>query len=255
MIKLITLFALLISCDKYHPVKFSNGLHYIEDLNFSLSNVEEIEWQVGRKKDKTISQGFIFEIDIPKLENEDAETLYNKYGIDSWLFKIRKITPKVSQTIGLVQYKFENFSSNADQFSVKVLYHAASISLDFRRFHCPAFGHRFKIEDYDLLDNSFKQKNLYTTLERKIRRRVSETSFTILSYSGGRSLNAKFLVELSFYNSKTKQHFGKPVTSQNIINIYKESSVTLPSCLGIKEEITPLPESRPAGLRDLEIKK
>lgn len=251
---LLILLVIFISCDKKHELLYGNGIYYLKDMNFEISDLRQIDWSVGRKRDKEVSQGFSFEIEIPKLSSSNVETLRKKYGIDSWVFRIIKDTRKQNQEIGYIQYDFNNFTSTVDSFSAKILYHAASVSMDFRRFHCPAFDHRFMIKDLELKDSNSRNKILYTTSDDFIRRKISKPSFSILSFSGGRSLKAKFLVEVAFFNSKTKKTYGEFVSSSNIIEVDEEESVALPSCIGIKEEVTPLPESRAPGLRDLEIK-
>lgn len=253
--KYLILLIFLLGCDSKQKLESGSGLHYIKDLQFSIKDLKNIEWKVGRKRQHVISQGVFFELEIPKLDDKTANLLTNKYGIDSWIYKIEKQTRKGIQDIGYVQYHFKNFTGSIKSFSTKVLYHAASVSLDFRRFHCPAFDHRFYISDLELMTSQDRNMALYTTSEDVIRRRVSLPSFSITSFSGGVSLRGKITAEIAFYNSRTKKVYGDFVSSNNFINIGQEEKISIPSCIGIKEEEVPLPESRSPGLRDLEIKR
>lgn len=252
--KYLLLILLFISCSNTHELEFGNGLHYIKNLNFKLSDLKELEWEVGRKRDKTISQGIFFEIEIPKLGKDQIETLYTKYGIDSWLFKVEKQTRRGSQDIGHIEYRLSNFSNATSSFSVKILYHAASISADFRRFHCPAFKHRALIKDLDFVSYDKGSKALYTTSNKRLKSKTVRPSFTTISFSAGTSLKGKIIAKLAFFNSQRKKIFGDFVASKNAIVIPEEQKVDLPTCIGIKEEIKPLPESRAPGLRDLEVR-
>lgn len=253
--KYLLLVLIIMSCDSKQKLESGSGLHYIKNLDFEIKNLKNIDWKVGRKRKQLVSQGVFFELEIPKLEGKTSTLLTQKYGIDSWIYKIEKETRKGSQTIGFVQYHFKNFTGNIKSFSAKILYHAASVSLDFRRFHCPAFDHRYRIKDLDLEESQNRNKALYTTSEDFIKRRVSQPSFSITSFSGGVSLRGRVTAEIAFYNSNTKKVYGDFVSSNNFINIGEEEKVSIPSCIGIKEEDSPLPESRSPGLRDLEIKR
>ncbi len=252
--KYLLLAILFISCTNTHELEFGNGLHYIKKLEFEMSDLKELEWEVGRKKDKTITQGIFFEIEIPKLGSEEIDTLREKYGIDSWLFKVEKQTRRGSQDIGHIEYRLANFSNAVQSFSVKILYHAASISADFRRFHCPAFKHRSLIKGLSLEDYENRSKTLYTSSNKRLKRKTVRPSFTTISFSGGTSLKGKIVTKVAFYNSQRKKIFGNFIASTNAIAISDEEKVALPSCIGIKEEIKPLPESRAPGLRDLEVR-
>lgn len=252
--KYLLLISLFISCSKTQELEYGNGLHYIKNLQFELLKLKEIEWEVGRKKDKTISQGIFFEIEIPKLDNDQIDILHSKYGIDSWLFKVEKQTRRGSQDIGHIEYRLANFSNATTSFSVKVLYHAASISTDFRRFHCPAFKHRALIKGLSLDSYEKGSRSLYTTSNKRLKRKTVRPSFTTISFSGGTSLKGKIVTKVAFFNSKRKKIFGNFVASENAIVIPEEEKIDLPSCIGIKEEIKPLPESRAPGPRDLEVK-
>jgi hypothetical protein len=254
---MIYLFFILIfiGCNSNQKLESGSGLHYIKNLDFKIKDLKNIEWKVGRKRQHLVSQGVFFELEIPKLESKMSSILTQKYGIDSWIYKIEKQTRKGSQVIGFVQYHFKNFTGNIKSFSTKVLYHSASVSLDFRRFHCPAFNHRYLIKDLELKESQDRNKALYTTSEDLIRRRVSQPSFSITSFSGGVTLRGKITADIAFYNSNTKKVYGDFVSSNNFISIGEEEKVSIPSCIGIKEEEVPLPESRSPGLRDLEIKR
>ncbi|MCT4643289.1 MAG: hypothetical protein N4A33_13440 [Bacteriovoracaceae bacterium] len=255
MIKILLITTLFISCSKTFKLKKKNNLHFFKELEFEIDNVKEIPWKVGRKKDKEISMGFSYETNIPLISQTDAHYLQEKYNVDSWLFKIEKEQKGKKKTIGYIEYKFKSYLSGTNVFNTKILYHSAIVSDQFRRFHCPAFNHRFKINDVDIEDSTIRyNNNIYVSYEGKKVVRTTKPSFSTISFSADRNLKAKFFVSIALFNSQDKKIFSKFIEAKNYIDVKKQTKITLPSCIGIKEEVSPLPESRPPNFKDLEIR-
>lgn len=237
-----------------HDVKTNNGIDFLEDVYSEMTKAKDVEWDVGRKKDKTISRGFRVSTEVPRISDEAKTHLYEKYGIDSWIFKYSRIVRGRKDLVGNIYYHFNNISKSTDDFSLNIYYHASAVSERFRAFHCPAFDHRSKLPDIEIQSTkNITPKNVYVRTTTKEPSKVERLSFSPHIFSAGRSLIGDFIIEYALYNSKTKQLYSNWARVAGHIKIRSEQNVSLPSCLGIKEENSPLPESRRFKLQDLEI--
>lgn len=249
----ITIF-LIASCTKMHDIKTDNGIDFLENVSVKITNVKVVEWDVGRKKDKLVSRGIRVTTTVPRVSDDAKELLYSKYGIDSWIFKFSRINRGKKDLVGNIFYHFNNISKSTEAFSLNIYYHASSVSERFRAFHCPAFDHRSILKDVDVeYSKSVAPENIYVRTLSSEPAKVERLSFSPHIFSAGRSLRGDFIVEYALYNSKTKQIYSDWKSAEGMIPITREEKVSLPSCLGIKEEEKPLPESRRFKLQDLEI--
>ena len=249
---LIILF-LISSCTKMHDVKNANGIDFLENVSSEITNVKAVEWQVGRKKDKTISRGIRITTTVPRVSDDAKIHLFKKHGIDSWIFKFSRVVRGRKDHVGNIYYHFNNISKSTEAFSLNIYYHASAVSERFRAFHCPAFDHRSLLKEVDLKATNVTPENIYVRSLSTEPAKVERLSFSPHIFSGGRSMLGDFIVEYALYNSKTKQLFSEWKKAYGHIPITREERVSLPSCLGIKEEEKPLPESRRFKLQDLEI--
>lgn len=251
---LLTLLFLSVSCTKWAEVQETNGIHKIEDINVSLHSEKIIEWKVGKKRGATVSKGFSFKVDIPKISESGRKTLFDKYGIDSWVYKITRMHRGRTQQLGLIMFDLGNMSRTTTDITIHIFYHAASVSQRFRHFHCPAFNHRLLIEDLDFEKTNHGEFDLYTKKNKPVRGKVTKPAFAPVIFSGGRELKGKYYVEIALMNSKEKRLYTPFKKVSNYIEVDDEQTVSIPSCVGVKEENTPLPSSKGPSIRDLEIK-
>lgn len=249
------LLSLTLSCSSEHELYQSNGVHYVKELKSEINSARIINWEVGRKKDKNVSKGIRFAVTVPKIQNKAKEKLLQTYGVDSWVFRIIKSHRGRNEVLAYYNYYFKNMSRTTKEFTLNVYYHAAAVSKQFRLFHCPAFNHRFEIQDLELEERSTrKPEALYTRINDNLRARVSQIRFSPLIVSAGQSLRGDYYLDFAFYNSSKKQIYSGWFPVDGKIKISQEIARTLPTCIGIKEENQPLPESRIPDIKDLEIK-
>ena len=242
-------------CTKVHEVQKKNGLLYIPKLQPALSDPRVIDWKVGRKRESTVSKGIRFSSTIPRLSDDAKKILRQNGGIDSWLIKISRVKRGYDQNIGYFYMNLHSITRATKKFTVNLYYHSASVSKRFRLFHCPAFNHRLAVTDFSLKSRSIIGTNdLYVRANKRFPGKVSQLRFAPTVVSGGRSLVGTYHVDMALYNSKTKIRYSDWLSAEKALYIGQENAVGVASCLGIKEENTPLPESKMPSLRDLEIK-
>ena len=243
------------SCSGTHEINFSNGIHFAKDISSEIEKANIVPWKVGLKKEVEISQGLRFFTTAPRFDNESKELLQNKYGVDSWIFRLSRIKRGQATPLGHFYLKFQNMTRNTKNISVSLFYQAAAVSKRFRFFHCPAFSHRKKIQSYKIIPRSTTKKDdLYIRSIERVKSRVSRFKFSPMIISGGRSLEGKYIIDLAFYNEKTKQRYSDWLPAQGAIVVPRELDRLVASCSGIKEELRPLPQSKVPDIQDFEIK-
>lgn len=252
---IILLLPLIYSCEKEYKVHQKNGILFIKDFQSEITKVKEVDWKVGRQREEVISKGLRVHISMPRIDQKGSELLKSKYGVDSYIFRFSKVTKGRPQAIGQFFFRFENMTRNTKDLSISLFYQAASISKEFRNHHCPAFKHRYKVDSFDIENRSNTDKTaLYARMSGNVRGQVGQIRFSPTVLPGGLNLKGKYFVDMALYSSTKKQRYSSWLKVGKVLNVKREVSVNVPSCLGVKEEVRPLPESRIPTIRDLEIK-
>jgi hypothetical protein len=242
------------SCSKWSGVEEVNGIHKISDIDITVHSAKMIDWQVGTKRGATISKGVSFKVDIPKIDSHGQNVLYKNYGIDSWIYAISRFERGRKQHLGYVVFDLANISRSTTDLTIHIFYHAASVSQQFRNFHCPAFNHRLLIDKFEIVKDSPGKFDIFTRAPQEIMGQITRPSFAPVIFSAGVNLVGRYFVELALFNSKEKRIYTQFKRIPHSLDISSEQPVSVPSCIGIKEEEKPLKESLYPTIRDLEIK-
>ena len=99
---------LFLSCSKEYHLTSKNGIYFLNELYAEMDNSEEVSWHVGLKREIEISKGVRFYISVPKIESNSINLLNKKYGVDSWLYRFRKIERGAKKDLGLYSISFNN---------------------------------------------------------------------------------------------------------------------------------------------------
>ncbi|MEX0799051.1 MAG: hypothetical protein WD025_06385 [Bacteriovoracaceae bacterium] len=248
-------FFLALSCSNEIELGQKSGIYFLKDVEVDIQDLKAIEWKVGKKREVEISKGLQFKLDVPELTEQAAKLLYTKHGVDSWVYKVTKINRGSRQHLGYVAFDTRRSSRVTKTFTLHVYYHAASVSQDFRRFHCPAFGHRLTLLDYDLVQSNEKNRNeIYVRPTSAIRGNINRLSFAPLIFSGGGKLTGKYIVEIGLFNTKENKLYSNWTPLNAYVEVAGEGAKTVESCLGVKEESKPLPSSRAPRIEDFQIR-
>jgi hypothetical protein len=224
------------SCTKWHEVKEGNGILYIDNAESEIHSLSETQWKVGKKKNKTISKGIRFKFDIPKISSEGALKLSKKHRVDSWIFRIVKKSRGKLQNLGNIAYDLANISSATNDITVRIFYHAASISQVYRNFKCPAFSHRYKLNQFEIQDSIKATSDIFASRGKRLAGRYIKPSFAPVIFSSGLTLIGNYTVEYALFNSAEKKLYSKWYKANNSIDVISEGRVSVPSCAGVKEE-------------------
>lgn len=252
---IFSLIFMLGACTKVHEVKKKNGIYYLSEIESEITQLKHITWEVGLEREVEISKGIRVSVSVPVISDRTKNILYNKHGIDSWIYRFSRKRKGRSDALGYVFYHFNNITRSTKAFTLNIYYHAATVSERFRRFHCPAFEHRAYLPEISLekKDTIFKD-NIFVKTMPKIKSRVDRLGFTPLIFSAGRSMLGDYQVDMALYNTKTKQRFSGWLPVGKEIRVNAERKKEVASCAGIKEEDNPLPQSQPLDIRNLELR-
>ena len=249
------LLALSFSCSNEIELGQKSGILFLKDVTPEIKEVRDIEWKVGKEREETVSKGLTLEIETPKISEQAANVLYQKHGIDSWIYRVVKINRGSRTFLGNVAVNAYSSRHISESFSLHLYYHAASVSQEFRRFHCPAFGHRKIILEHSLEDNPSRPRNhIFARPSGKVQAAVSEISFSPLIFSVGSDMSGEYLIEFALYNSKDNKLLSDWTPLENLLSVKKEGSIKVESCAGIREELNPLPGSRAPRIEDLRLR-
>lgn len=238
---LISLF--LCSCTEYAELKKEGVSLQVAPVKMQISHLKEIEWRVGNRKEKEVSQSFTFLVDLPTVKEEDLEFLIEQKNIDAWILRLIQIRPSQTQDLGSVfaQFKPQKISRTSHasiptSVSFKVNYAAAFASARFKSFKCPAFGHNKKITSMTIAGeneefgidigkiNSYAEKN-------------TKTQLTPASFNGGNTLVGEYQIEIAPYDSKKKIIHGAFQKLPMSVVVKGEESVNIQECEGVHQEL------------------
>lgn len=234
---------LCFSCTKYAKVsKDAMGIH-IDEIDMSIEHVKEVEWRVGQRKEEKVSQSFIFVVTLPKVKQEELDSIQDAKGIDSWIVRLIVMRGSEKQDLGSLYTLWRPrrlgrgiTSSAATSASIKVYYAASYASERFRMFKCPAFNHNRKID-------SIKVKGEETSFSIGIEGAIpyNEKSqlieLTPSSFNGGHSLVGEYFIEIAPYDSVHKMIHSSFKRIPLYLEISNEERVDVKSCAGIHQEI------------------
>ena len=231
------------SCTKQSSLsRDAMGLR-LADVQMDISHLNEIEWAIGKQKEVTVTQSFVFMVDMPKVSEDDLAHLTNKRGINSWIMRVIVQRGSERQDLGSLYTRFKPKHTARGQgggapanVSLKVFYAAAYPSERFRFFKCPAFGHDKRIKDMRI---SGEAKNFEITIDQMTSypEKSQLVELTPSSFNGGNSLVGEYFVEIAPYDSDKKVIHGAFKRIPMFVEVLSEEGVSVQSCAGVHEEI------------------
>lgn len=248
-------FFIFVGCTKEYELQKKNGVYFLENIDVGIENIRHIEWKVGKTRSEIVSRGMRIDTKVPHINSEAISFLRSKFGIDGWIYKFEREDRGRSEHLGYVYYPLANISGSTKTFSLNIYYHASVVSNRFRAFHCPAFDHRLLLDDIDVsTQNNNYDNNIYIRPKETIRAKVSKLQFTTHIFSAGTSMIGDYSVQMALYNSNQKKIYSNWYKVKNYIPVKKELNVSVPSCIGVKEENDPNSRKKNFNIQDLEIK-
>ena len=242
LLKTLFLISLLFGCTRYSElVKNENGDYLFETTDLHLKEFKIMPWKVGIKNKETISKGISLTITYPKLKKDDLILLKDKYGMDSWIVRVRKSSTLGSKYLGYFYSpifqpgRFGVKNLRARQISsaeVLVFYSAAAISDRIQSFPCPLLNHRKKIEDWVLApqDKDNITIGLSPGIGVPLEVLMDPFSYVPQMINGGTNLVGRYSLELGAYDFNNKRLLSDWIGVPEQFTIERESETVLPDC-------------------------
>lgn len=234
---------LLFSCSKSARLdKEAIGMR-LSEVRMNIHHLNEIDWLIGKKKEATVSQSFTFEVEMPKVDEEDLDYLTELKGINAWILRLIVQRGSETQDLGSLYARFRpkkilrgQGGGAPTQVSVKVYYAAGFPSERFRGFHCPAFGHNKRIKKMKI---NGEEKSFDLTFDQIISypEKSQLVELTPSAFNGGNSLVGEYFIEIAPYDSEKKVIHGPFSRIPMWIEVTEEESQIIKSCLGEHPEI------------------
>lgn len=234
---------LLCSCRHTSTVKSSPSGVRVEEVEMTLSHLNEIEWHVGKRRAHNISQSFTLLIDLPHLNDSDVDILMKHKKTDAWIIRVIVERDGKVQDLGSTYIPFHSHhstrgmsaSSMPTSTAIKVYYAASYASERFRMMNCPAFEHNKKIKEMDI-----EGSDDYFEIDLNVSSPYNEKSQLVdlapSSYNAGLTLLGNYYLEIAAYNSSEKILNSKFIRLPQYVSVKKEEQVHITGCEGVHEE-------------------
>lgn len=234
---------LLCSCTKYATVTTQSVGTHIQNINMELFQLNEIEWFVGQKKEKKITQSITFVVGMPKVKEEDLNYLYQQKGIDAWIVRLIEKKGGEERDIGSLYTLFKPRVSGrgaqagpASSVTIKIYYAAAYASERFRSFSCPTFGHNKKISSMTI-DGEDETFEIMTSAGFPYHEKSQLIELSPSSFNAGHSMIGDYFLEIAPYDAKRKMIYSSFKRLPMSVRVKGEDAISIPSCAGIHPEL------------------
>lgn len=239
---LILSILLLASCSKNsHLTKDAMGLR-LQNVEMPISHLNEIEWQVGLKKEATVSQSFVFTVDMPKVDEDDLKHLSDLKGINSWIIRLIVQRGSEKQDLGSLYTRFTPKTKVRGQgggapasVTLKVFYAAAFASERFRFFNCPAFSHTSRISQMKISgQNSAFDLTVGQSFPYPEKTQLVELAPS--AFNGGNNVVGEYFVEIAPYDYEKKVIHAAFKRIPMYVEVVSETKESVESCAGVHME-------------------
>ena len=234
---------LLSSCTKYATVTTESVGTLIQGVNMEVFQLNDIEWFVGKKKEKKISQSITFIVTMPEVKEDDLSYLTEQKGIDAWIVRLIERKSGEDRDLGSLYTLFKPRVSGrgaqagpASSVTIKIYYAAAYASERFRSFRCPAFEHNKKITDM-MIEGEDEVFEMVTTSGTPYNEKSQLIELTPSSFNAGHTLIGTYFLEIAPYDTKRKMIYAAFKRLPMHVTIKGEESVSIPSCAGVHQEL------------------
>ncbi len=232
---------MLSSCSERAEFRFEKNTAYIKTHDVAIDEMRVVPWRVGKFGKDLVSRGIRFSFEMPQIDDDALELLYDKKKIDAWLIKLERKQGLHTEILGyysmmLVSPDPRNSShlrfSSPKKGSIGVNYAASSISMRLNELPCPALNHRLLIDDYEIKKSGLSKQEWVVSGadDYYVPAKVTMISYSPVTVNGGMELKGDYSVEIAFYNQKLKRRLSSFVPLVNAARVEKEIEVAVKGC-------------------------
>lgn len=247
---------LAVSCTKRADFKYEHRTAYVRAKDIGVTEMRVITWKVGKYGKDVVSRGFRMSFDLPVLDDSAWKTLIEERDANGWLIRLRRKSGTRNERMGYLAVEMVSPKSGSKgvyryntsrKASVGVYYAASSVSTRLDRLPCPAFNHRYLIDEYGVESNNLGERLWASSSadSQRVSAKVEMISYSPITINGGMELSGDYHIDLALYNTKTKQRLSSYLEISHFARVEKEKSVSVKGCEGFT-----VPPKRKEGPRD-----
>lgn len=243
---LLLSFLVMYSCTKSARLQRDSVSAHLEGVKMEVTRLSEIKWPAGFREEAVVTQSITFNIDMPKVDQDDLDYLINDRDVDSWIIRVLVYRNGEKHDLGSLYSLFRprklsrTSAGAATRVSLKIYYAAAYASERWRHSKCPPLGHNKKISEMRIEDTG-EEFSLNVGASQPYKEKSQLIELTPSAFNGGMSLAGEYTFEIAPYNSQKKVIHAPFKTIPGKVVVAKEESVPVSSCSGVHPEYEPRP--------------
>lgn len=235
----------LSACTKKAVLNKEGAAARLSEVQWKVAKVDESVWKVGRTLRDVVSKKLTLIIDLPKIDEDDEEFLRKTYTVDSWLVRVIQITPSSARIeLGTLHVPFRGTThGRAGGLPVKsvafaLTYAAASMSERFRRFHCPAFSHDRRLNDYQI-EGEQKPIEIVVMPGGSHSEKLHQNELVPTQLNIGHTMVGEYRIEVALLSTTEKKFYSAFRELPFYLKVVSEKTVSVEGCAGVHEEFEP----------------
>lgn len=225
------------SCSRQAELNKTGAQTELQGIKMEISHLNEIEWRIGKRKAKEVTQSITFIVDLPRVSKDDLDYLMKEKNMDAWILRLIAEKGSKQQDLGSLYAPLKpkkvsrGFPSSISCVSLKIYYAAAYASERFRSLECPAFGHDKKISDMEIQGDNESFSLLFGSTS-SYPERSQEVELTPSSFNAGNTLEGTYFIEVAGYNSAQKNLVSSFKRIPMKVVVQDEEAIHLSECAG-----------------------
>lgn len=213
--------------------------------NLEMSDIKIMDWRVGPLRRQEVSKGVRLRFNIPLVEPVGLEELISKFGVNSWLVRIKRKSLIHTEYLGMFYIPLivpgQQVTNKVRRNQMKtgalaIYYSAAARSKRFEGFACPAFNHSRRIERYNVEYDDSKVDDFYVNSfeQNYVNSQVDVFSYDTIVFDAGMSLEGEYFLEMALYNFETKRRLSNFVSYPQKLILGGEKQIAIRGCENYK---------------------
>lgn len=214
---------------------------YIKAKEVQVTDIDVIPWKVGKYRKQEVSRGFRLSFEIPSISESSWLKLYKETDANGWLVRLRRKSATRSETLGYFSMEMVSPKPGSSNFfrynsskkaSVGIYYAASSVSTRLDQLPCPAFNHRYEIEDAEIAKNHVGERFWGTSPSDKqgVSAKIDRIGYSPININGGTKLAGSYHIDVALFDSTSKQRLSSYVELNNYGAILKEETQVIKGC-------------------------
>lgn len=213
----------------------------IKSPEFQIEKAFVEPWSRSKTFAADVTRGVVVNLNLPQLDSDEMKLLFEKYGIDHWVLRVRKRSGSFGNSIlGYVKVPFFTKGHRSGNLRAMKIYEASimlAYSADLavvtsETLRCPPLEHRKKITEFKLDEGELREKTWVTIQNRKLSTLLLPLDIKPISIDSGKSLRGDYQFDLALFASNGEDLFGEFEQATGSLEIIEEEDTYIQGCVG-----------------------